>query len=184
MKDRTINVYLIRGAFFLTLLGVCAIPFASAQQSPINPRPQLQQYQQGTVRPPPRRDLGIDQSVTWQNNTAHDGYDPASSLVTPLSLKWSHDFSGSGVSTISYPLIAQGLVIVTTATGNNYGNTLWALDESTGATIWSVDIPGTYFFANAAYDSGKVFVVNFDGLMKTFDAATGNLVWSVSLPGQ
>src|SRR5262249_40956222 len=35
-----------------------------------------------------------------------------------------------------------------------------------------------------AYDSGKVFVLNFDGLMKAFDAATGNLLWSVSLPGQ
>src|ERR1700719_2071287 len=109
MKDRTINVYLIRGAFFLMLLGVCAIPFALGQQSPTNARPQLQQHQQATARPTPRWDLGIYESVTWQNNTAHDGYDPASSLVTPLGLKWTHDFSGSGVSTISYPLIAQGL---------------------------------------------------------------------------
>jgi outer membrane protein assembly factor BamB len=59
-----------------------------------------------------------------------------------------------------------------------------ALDEHTGATIWSADISGTYFFANAAYDSGKVFVVNFDGLMKAFNAASGTLLWSVSLPGQ
>jgi outer membrane protein assembly factor BamB len=82
-------------------------------------------------------------------------------------------------------LIAQGLVFVTTTAANNgYGKTLMALDEHTGATIWSADIPGTYFFANAAYDSGKVFVVNFDGLMKAFDAATGALLWSVSLPNQ
>lgn len=126
-----------------------------------------------------------DESVAWQNNAVHDGYNPASRLVPPLTLKWSRDFSGSGVTTISYPLIAQGLVFVTTAAANNgYGNTLMALDEQTGATIWSADIPGTYFFANAAYDSGKVFVVNFDGLMKAFDAASGTLLWSVSLPGQ
>jgi outer membrane protein assembly factor BamB len=81
-------------------------------------------------------------------------------------------------------LIAQGLVIVTTNIGNANGNTLWALNESTGATIWSVDIPESYPFANAAYDSGKVFVVEFDGLMNAFDAATGTLLWSVSLPGQ
>ena len=51
-------------------------------------------------------------------------------------------------------------------------------------TIWSADLPGTYFFADAAYDSGKVFVVNFDGLMKAFDAASGSPLWSVNLPGQ
>src|SRR5205814_8246031 len=91
----------------------------------------------------------------------------------------------NGVDIISYPLIAGGMVFVTTAnTNGNYGNTLWALDENTGMTIWSADLPGTYFFADAAYDSGKVFVVNFDGLMKAFDAASGTLLWSVSLPGQ
>ena len=123
-----------------------------------------------------------DQSVAWQNNTAHDGYDPASPLVTPLTLKWSRDLSASGVTSISYPLIARGLVFVTTTT--NYGKRLMALDEHTGATIWSASVDGTYNFVNAAYDSGKVFVVNSDGVMRAFDAATGTLLWKVSLPGQ
>jgi outer membrane protein assembly factor BamB len=39
-------------------------------------------------------------------------------------------------------------------------------------------------FVNAAYESGKVFVVNNDGLMKAFDAPTGTLLWSVLLPDQ
>jgi len=79
-------------------------------------------------------------------------------------LKWSRDFSANGVDIISYPLIAGGIVFVTTASTNgNYGNTFWALDENTGMTIWSADLPGTYFCADGAYDSGKVFVVNFDG---------------------
>ena len=180
----TVKVYLVRGALCLMLLGVCAIPFALAQQSPTNPRPALQQHQQATVRPAPRRDFGVDESVAWQNSTVHDGYDPASPLMPPLELKWSLDLSASGVTSISYPLIAQGLVFVTTTTENNYGTTVMALDENSGATVWSTAISGTYYFANAAYDSGKVFVVNFDGLMMAFDAATGNLLWSVSLPGQ
>jgi outer membrane protein assembly factor BamB len=125
-----------------------------------------------------------DKSVTWQNNPTHDGFDPVSRLVTPLSLKWRRDLSGSGVMSISYPLIAQGLVFITTTTENNYGTILMALDEHTGTTVWSKVISGTYYFANATYDSGKVFVVNFDGLMKAFDAATGNLLWSVNLPDQ
>jgi outer membrane protein assembly factor BamB len=122
-----------------------------------------------------------DKSVAWQNNPTHDGFDPASHLVTPLTLKWSRDLRANGVTSISYPLIAQGLVFVTT-TGQV--NAIMALDEHTGTTIWSANIPGTYGFVNATYDSGKVFVVNFDGLMKAFDAATGTLLWSVDLPNQ
>jgi outer membrane protein assembly factor BamB len=125
-----------------------------------------------------------DRSVTWQNNPTHDGFNPASPIVPPLRLKWTRDLSSSGVTSISYPLIAQGLIFVTTATQNNYGAKLIALDEHTGATVWSANVGGTYFFADAAYDSGKVFVVNFDGLMKAFDAPTGTLLWSANLPGQ
>jgi outer membrane protein assembly factor BamB len=122
-----------------------------------------------------------DESVAWQNNTVHDGFDPASPLVTPLMLKWKRDLSASGVTYISYPLIARGLVFVTTVTANQVEK-LIALDEHTGTTIWSASVG--YTFANAAYDSGKVFVVDYDGVMKAFDAATGTLLWSVSLPNQ
>jgi outer membrane protein assembly factor BamB len=124
-----------------------------------------------------------DNSVTWQNNPTHDGFDPASPLVPPLTLKWTRDLTSSGVASISYPLIAQGFVFVTTETTNQSGK-LIALNEHTGATIWSANIGGTYGVGYAAYDSGKVFVVNFDGLMKAFNATNGTLLWSVDLPGQ
>jgi outer membrane protein assembly factor BamB len=124
-----------------------------------------------------------DQSVAWQNNAQHDGNDPSSPLLPPLTLKWLQDLTSLGVQSISYPLIAQGLVIVTTV-DSNFGKSLVAFDEVTGQQLWSVNITGTYGFANAAYDSGKVFVVNFDGLMQAFDAATGGPLWSVQLPGQ
>src|SRR5262249_38701321 len=70
------------------------------------------------------------------------------------------------------------------ARGNS--NALMALDENTGATIWSADVSSMRgaAFVNAAYDSGKVFVVNNDGLMSAFDAPTGTLLWSVLLQGQ
>ena len=119
-----------------------------------------------------------DKSVAWQNNPTHDGFDPSSHLVTPLTLKWIRDLS---VFSISYPLIAQGLVFVTTAT--NQGDKLMALDEHSGTTVWSANVGGCCF-ANAAYDSGKVFVVNEMGLMKAFNAANGTLLWSVDLPDQ
>ena len=179
----TSKVYLNRGVFYLMLLGVCAIPFALAQQSRTNLRPQLPQHQQATMGPTPRRNFGIDESVAWQNNTVHDGFDPASPLVPPLTLRWNRDLSGSGVISISYPLIAQGSVFVTTTTTANV-NTLMALDGNTGGTVWSANLNGDCCFANAAYDSGKVFVVETNGLMKAFDAASGTQLWSVSLPGQ
>jgi len=124
-----------------------------------------------------------DRSVTWQNNPTHDGYNPASPLVPPLRLKWTRNLSSNGVTSISYPVIAQGLVFITTTT-SNFIETLMALDEHTGATVWSANVNGSFAFANAAYDSGKIFVVDGDGLMKAFDAATGTLLWSLNLPGQ
>ena len=122
-----------------------------------------------------------DESVAWQNNPAHDGSDPASPLVTPLTLRWRRDLQTGPFVHISYPLIAQGLVFITTTT--NQGETLMALDEHTGMTVWSTHV-GACCFANAAYDSGRVFVVNDNGLMKAFDAAAGTVLWSIRLPGQ
>jgi outer membrane protein assembly factor BamB len=130
------------------------------------------------------RGLGADESVAWQNNPAHDGFNSASTLVPPLELKWSRDLGTQGVTFISYPLIAQNMVFVTTTV--NSGIAIFALDGATGATVWSADVTSQFAggFVNAAYDSGKVFVVNGEGLMKAFDAATGNPLWSVNLPDQ
>jgi outer membrane protein assembly factor BamB len=125
-----------------------------------------------------------DESVAFQNNVVHDGSDPASPLVPPLTVKWRRNFSASGVTSISYPLIAQGRVFVTTSTGyTTHVQKLMALDAVTGTTIWSANVNSDFPFANAAYDSGKVFVVNSYGTVKAFDAATGAMLWSIVLPG-
>jgi len=124
-----------------------------------------------------------DESVAFQNNVVHDGSDPASPLMTPLTLKWRRNFSGSGVISISYPLIAEGRVFVTTHTRSG-AETLMALDARTGSTIWSANVNAYYPSANAAYDSGRVFVVNSYGWMKAFDAVTGTLLWSLLLPDE
>ncbi len=179
-----VSRHVLQGGFYLLLFCVCASPFALAQRQAHVSRSSGRSTA-SKLKPAPRGELGTDESVTWQNNPVHDGLNSASPLAPPLRLKWSRDFSANGVDIISYPLIAGGMVFVTTAnTNGNYGNTFWALDENTGMTIWSADLPGTYFFADAAYESGKVFVVNYDGLMKAFDAASGNLLWSVNLPDQ
>jgi outer membrane protein assembly factor BamB len=128
--------------------------------------------------PPP----GPTEAVAYQISVSHDGYSGDSTLAPPLTSRWSRDLPGS----ISYPLIAAGKVFVTTPTspGGSYGTTLFAMDQATGATVWSQPIAGTYYWSTAAYDAGRVFVVNFDGLLQAFDAGTGALAWSTQLPGQ
>jgi hypothetical protein len=89
------------GVLSLMLLVVSSSPSALTEQSRANPRSQLRQCQKAKVNPIPHRAFGIDESVTWQNSPVHDGFNPVSPLVPPLGMKWSRDFSASGVDTIS-----------------------------------------------------------------------------------
>jgi outer membrane protein assembly factor BamB len=125
---------------------------------------------------------GPTEAVAYQIGASHDGFSGDTTVVPPLAQRWSRDLGGS----VSYPLIAGGRVFVTAVTnpGGTYGTTLYALDGATGATLWSQPLVHTYYWSNAAYDAGRVFVVDYDGLMQAFDAATGTRLWSTDLPGQ
>jgi outer membrane protein assembly factor BamB len=127
-----------------------------------------------------------DQAVSYLINPAHTDSVSGDALTPPLAKQWSRSDLGG---TVSYPLIVGGRVFVTVQ--GPYGNTgssppkwIYALDENTGATLWSRSISGTYGFATAAYDNGTVFVLNYDGLLQGFDAATGTPGLSVQLTGQ
>jgi outer membrane protein assembly factor BamB len=134
--------------------------------------------------PTPTATPNLDQSVAFQNNIRHDGNDSTSPLLPPLTAGWKKDLASDGITSISYPLIAQGRVIVTT-NDNSGDKAVLAFDESNGNQLWSVTMPGAFGgFINAAYDGDRVFVVNSDGLMWALDAATGAQAWSVQLPGQ
>src|SRR4029077_12525865 len=90
----TIKGHLVRVVFYLLfLLAVCVIPSVLGQQEMGYPRPQLPRHRQATISITAQGGLPMDESVTWQNNRVHDGFNPASPLVPPLRLKWSHDFS-------------------------------------------------------------------------------------------
>ena len=113
-----------------------------------------------------------DEATAYQLDATHDGYMANAGLAAPLTQAWSIALPGA-----SYPLIADGMVFVTSA--NNH--TLYALNQATGATIWSHPIGGT---GGLAYDRGRVFAVNNSGLLTAFDAAIGSIAWSEKLPGQ
>jgi outer membrane protein assembly factor BamB len=118
-------------------------------------------------------------SVTYQINAAHDGSIRFKRGFTPpLRRIWVRDLDGF----VSYPVIAKDMVFVTVRKKND--GRVSALDLKTGATKWERAIPGTLAASNAAYDTDRLFVTNYEGLVFAFDAATGALLWSRQLKGQ
>jgi outer membrane protein assembly factor BamB len=127
----------------------------------------------------------LSQSVTFQIDYAHSGRATvgAAGPTFPPTASWSMTLNGP----VSYPIVAGGLVIVTTGTNATdptaYGTSLYALSLTTGAIVWGpITIAGTYAFSAAAYDHGTVFVVNFNGTVQAIDAATGASLWTVTPP--
>jgi outer membrane protein assembly factor BamB len=123
------------------------------------------------------------QAVAYQIDPAHTG-SQSDGLTPPLVQRWSRSF-GNSFTTISYPLIVEGKVFVLTDNGNNYGSNLYALDAATGATVWGPfqDTFANHNFAGLTYDAGRVFVLNWDGVLRAFDASSGAMVWQTYLGG-
>ena len=119
-----------------------------------------------------------DIASAYQVDAAHDGLQTDSALAPPLAARWTVTLPNAA----SYPVIAAGKVFVTAAASS--GSTLYALSQADGHVLWQDAIPGTYAFSAAAYDAGRVFVVNSDGLLQALDPATGAQLWSRQLPGQ
>jgi outer membrane protein assembly factor BamB len=125
---------------------------------------------------------GGDQSVAYRADVAHDGALSGPGWSGPLSAIWSDAIFGTDVS--SYPVVGQGAVYVVGGVGGGFGSIVLALDAETGATLWSHPLGGSQNFAGLAYDAGRVFAVNSDGVLTAFDAASGTTDWSLQLEGQ
>lgn len=129
-----------------------------------------------------------DVAVTYQINIQHTGNMSTTNMTLPLRVKWSVDLGAP----VSYPLIAAGKVFVIAGPDSSGNVNLYALSALNGALVWGpVLIPqGYYWWAAAAYENGKIFVVPNtvaglgSGAMYAFDANTGNLLWNTILPGQ
>lgn len=123
-----------------------------------------------------------DQAVTYQITTTHNACITTSpELQPPLTKRWSIDFGAA----VSYPLIAEGKVFVTVRNIGSYGTKLYAIDAETGDIAWGpVAIQGSYAWSGAAYGDGRIYVVNFNGLMRAFSASDGQELWNIDLPSQ
>lgn len=119
-------------------------------------------------------------SVAYQIDPAHTG-SSSETIVPPLVRRWSRDLGGP----ISYPIIADGKVFVTV--GNQTpsgvaGSSIYALDAISGATAWGpFDLTGSRPWSSLAYENGRIFALNHDGLLRAFDAASGGMLWQRQL---
>ena len=122
-----------------------------------------------------------EQARNFQIDATHKGSITIENLAPPLRQRWTVNFGRP----MSYPLIADGRVFVTVKNASpSSGTTLFALNATDGATIWSFNLGGSSFWSASCYENGRVFAINSSGLLRSFDAATGNQNWSVQLPGQ
>ncbi|HEY1778627.1 MAG TPA: PQQ-binding-like beta-propeller repeat protein [Solirubrobacteraceae bacterium] len=121
-----------------------------------------------------------DQAVAYQLDPAHDGYQTDDPITAPLSQAWSDTLPGA----VSYPLVVNGVVYVTASVASGYGTTLYAIEQATGATLWTHALGGTYNFSGLAYDAGQIFTINFGGQLTAFNASTGATDWVLALSGQ
>jgi outer membrane protein assembly factor BamB len=80
---------------------------------------------------------------------------------------------------ISYPIVADGKVFVTADQHLDQvdDQTLWALDLATGEILWSKVLPSQTRWSELAYDLGRLFIVDGDGLLRAIDAGTGAELW-------
>src|SRR3954451_4601821 len=119
-------------------------------------------------------------SVAYQANPQHTGaVDEA--ITPPLAIRWAKDMGSES----SYAVIAGGRVFVTTkTTGSGYGSTLTALDAGSGAVLWTRQLAHTYYWSALAYDAGRLFALDYDGVLQAFAPDTGAALWGQKLGGQ
>ncbi|MDP9014603.1 MAG: PQQ-binding-like beta-propeller repeat protein [Pseudomonadota bacterium] len=118
-------------------------------------------------------------AVSYQINNGHSGFVAFKSATLPSSASWSVNIGGEP----SYALIVGGIVYVTASVNGN--SELFALNGTTGATVW-----GPIAFAGVTgitYDAGRIFVDSgtyiSTGILSALDATTGNAIWSATVPG-
>ena len=129
-------------------------------------------------RPDPSPATPLNQAVAFHIDYAHSGH---VTFGAPLNFPVNPTWSVTLGNFVGYPIIAGGKVFVLAWT-QFAGVSLYALDKATGAVTWGPILVSTQFWGAHAYDHGKLFVLNEDGLLKSYDAATGQAGWATQLP--
>jgi outer membrane protein assembly factor BamB len=107
------------------------------------------------------------QATAYQLDAAHDGYQPDSGLTLPLQQEWSVNLGAE----VSYPVVVGDTAYVSA------GGDLYAIDLSTGNTLWEKAGAGL----GPAYDDGQVFGLTGSGELEAVDPGDGTTNWALDL---
>ena len=126
--------------------------------------------------------LPFVESSTFRIDYAHTGNATlGGTSAFPPSATWFRTLDGL----VSYPVVGGGLVFVTTDNDAVPGATsasLFALDLTTGATVWGPKaVPASSRLAHLAYSNGRLFVLSDAGVLYALDGPTGTQAWSTTL---
>ncbi|MDQ6721869.1 MAG: PQQ-binding-like beta-propeller repeat protein, partial [Candidatus Dormibacteraeota bacterium] len=123
----------------------------------------------------------VDPAVAYQVDPAHSGGQPTEVMPPPLQRVWSFPLAWQNSTT--YPLIVGGAAYLMEP-GPGNGSTLYAVDLRTGTLIFPPLDLGQNAWTHLAYDAGKIFAQNSNGVIQAVDALTGRIQWLVRLRGQ
>ncbi|WP_245528096.1 outer membrane protein assembly factor BamB family protein [Cellulomonas gilvus] len=121
-------------------------------------------------------------AVAFQQGPLHDGRSVDPSFTGPLTEAWSVTLHG----TVSYPLIADGIVYALYSDPRRLGRSVVALSARSGEVVWGPRVVGGYTESTSAFafDAGRVFVMSDSGGLMALDATTGHVAWNIDLPSQ
>ncbi len=119
-------------------------------------------------------------SSSYQIDPAHTGTVSDPSITLPLQVRWSATLHGQP----AFPVIALGLVFVTTVTGYAGSGTLQALDVMTGSVVWGPLQTGGTHWSHIGYDDGRIFLLNDDGILAAYNAFSGAQAWLQVVPNE
>ncbi len=143
------------------------------------------------VPPPPPTQAASARWTTFGRDMQRTGYNPNENVLSPqtvpgLKPRWAVDVGGP---VLTQPLVYNGLVYVANMNGG-----VFALNATTGAGVWSVQLPAVQTTCDDFAASGgvvgvlatptidttqnRMFVTAGDGTLHALDTATGN-----ELPG-
>ena len=113
-------------------------------------------------------------------NPAHDQVQPGESLGAPLVRSWALTLEGQ----LGNPIVVNGRVFVAARRprGEPEGARIHAFDLATGQRIWGpVELRGPAYPTGLAYDGGRLFAQEDDGVLRAFTASTGAELWATDL---
>jgi len=121
---------------------------------------------------------------THGRGPAHTGYFPGRLNGLPFVFKWK---TAMPHNVLSQPAVGGGRVYL--SAGYYFSAmSVRALDATTGAGIWTNNLPGANSISPPTYDSGAIYNQQGQGVLpsyiRSFDAATGATNWSTPFTSQ